>query len=85
MHLFIFKLFCLSKKVALSPFLYVFLAMHFIFFRAINYNSRNAVYYCNRAAAYSRLENHEQALADSKKAVKLDPNYGKAYGRLGYV
>lgn len=52
-------------------------------FRAINLNPRNAVYYCNRAAAYSRLEKHEEAIEDCKNALRLDANYGKAYGRLG--
>lgn len=51
--------------------------------RAINLNPNNAVYFCNRAAAYSRLENHENAIADCEEAVRLDPRYAKAYGRLG--
>lgn len=51
--------------------------------KAIELNSRNAVYYCNRAAAYSRLEKHNEVISDCRDAIKLDPNYGKAYGRLG--
>ena len=51
--------------------------------RAIFINPDNAVYYCNRAAAFSRLELHEYVIEDCECAVKLDPNYGKAYGRLG--
>lgn len=51
--------------------------------RAIELNPDNAVYYCNRAAAFSRLENHENVIEDCEQAVKLDPFYGKAYGRLG--
>lgn len=47
-------------------------------------NPKNAVYYCNRAAAYSRVEKHTDAISDCREAIKLDPNYGKAYGRLGY-
>ncbi|XP_018566531.1 small glutamine-rich tetratricopeptide repeat-containing protein alpha [Anoplophora glabripennis] len=50
---------------------------------AIRLNPVNAVYYCNRAAAYSRLEKHLEAINDCKEAIKLDPAYGKAYGRLG--
>lgn len=41
------------------------------------------MYYCNRAAAYSRLERHHEAIVDCKEAIRLDPSYGKAYGRLG--
>ncbi|KAJ8923570.1 hypothetical protein NQ315_010149 [Exocentrus adspersus] len=50
---------------------------------AIRLNPTNAVYYCNRAAAYSRLERHLEAINDCKEAIRLDPAYGKAYGRLG--
>lgn len=46
-------------------------------------NPYNAVYFCNRAAAYSRLDKHMLAIQDCKAALKLDPNYSKAYGRLG--
>ncbi|XP_057672353.1 small glutamine-rich tetratricopeptide repeat-containing protein beta-like isoform X1 [Diorhabda carinulata] len=51
--------------------------------KAIRMNPYNPVYYCNRAAAYSRLEKHLDAISDCKKAIELDPCYGKAYGRLG--
>lgn len=54
-----------------------------IFFRAIELNPKNAVYYCNRAAAYSRLDKHNEVISDCREAIKLDPSYGKAYGRLG--
>ncbi|XP_044256325.1 small glutamine-rich tetratricopeptide repeat-containing protein alpha-like isoform X1 [Tribolium madens] len=50
---------------------------------AIEANPTNPVYFCNRAAAYSRLENNEEAIKDCKQALILDPTYGKAYGRLG--
>lgn len=53
-------------------------------FRAINLNPKNHVFYCNRAAAYSRLEKHWNAIADCKESIKLTPT-AKAYGRLGYV
>lgn len=50
---------------------------------AIKLNPYNAVYFCNRAAAYSKLDQHAAAIVDCKQAIALDPNYGKAYGRLG--
>lgn len=47
--------------------------------KAINLNPDNAVYYCNRAAAYSRLEKHLEAINDCKEAIKLDPAYGSLW------
>jgi len=51
--------------------------------KAINLDPKNAVYYCNRAAASNRLGNYESAIQDCKTALKYDPSYSKAYGRLG--
>jgi len=28
---------------------------------------------------------HQKSINDCKKALELDPKYGKAYGRMGYV
>ncbi|VDP13884.1 unnamed protein product [Soboliphyme baturini] len=44
---------------------------------------RNPIYFCNRAAAYSKLGNHEKGIEDCKIAVALSPSYSKAYGRMG--
>lgn len=52
--------------------------------RAIELDGRNAVYYCNRAAAHSKLNQHQAAINDCKKAIVIDPSYSKAYGRMGY-
>ena len=52
---------------------------------AIQFNSENAIYYANRAAAYSHLGLHEKAIEDCNKSIAQNPNYSKAYGRLGYV
>ncbi|KAH7935920.1 hypothetical protein HPB52_015175 [Rhipicephalus sanguineus] len=51
--------------------------------KAISLDGRNAVYYCNRAAAHSKLNNHLDAIEDCQRALEIDPKYGKAYGRIG--
>uniref|UniRef100_A0A8D0ACN4 Small glutamine-rich tetratricopeptide repeat-containing protein alpha n=1 Tax=Sander lucioperca TaxID=283035 RepID=A0A8D0ACN4_SANLU len=51
--------------------------------KAIAINPQNAVYYCNRAAAYSKLGNYAGAVQDCEQAICIDPNYSKAYGRMG--
>ena len=45
------------------------------------HRSYNAKLFCNRATAYSKLRNHEQAIADCGEALKLDDKYLKAYNR----
>ncbi|KAK9889068.1 hypothetical protein WA026_004340 [Henosepilachna vigintioctopunctata] len=55
----------------------------YFYTKAIDINPHNAVYYCNRAAVYSKLEKHMEAIKDCKEAIKLDPTYGKAYSRIG--
>ncbi|CAH4034874.1 small glutamine-rich tetratricopeptide repeat-containing protein alpha-like [Pieris brassicae] len=51
--------------------------------KAIEIDPRNSVYFCNRAAAHFKLGEHEGAVADCMAALALQPNYGKAHGRLG--
>ncbi|KAJ2563796.1 Small glutamine-rich tetratricopeptide repeat-containing protein 2 [Coemansia sp. RSA 1822] len=51
--------------------------------RAIDLVSDTAVYYGNRAAAYSQYGEHEKAVADAKQALEIDPSYSKGYSRLG--
>ncbi|XP_063312990.1 small glutamine-rich tetratricopeptide repeat-containing protein beta [Pelobates fuscus] len=51
--------------------------------QAIELDPNNAVYYCNRAAAYSQLGNHSTAIKDCEKAISIDGTYSKAYGRMG--
>lgn len=49
---------------------------------ALKLNSpKSAVYYANRAFAHMKLENYGLAIADCEDAIKLDPNYAKAYYR----
>lgn len=51
--------------------------------KAIELNPANAVYFCNRAAAYSKLGNYTGAVRDCEQAIRIDPAYSKAYGRMG--
>lgn len=54
-----------------------------LYTRAIDIDSNNAVYYSNRAAAYSQLQLHDNAIADADAAIRVDSKYSKAYSRLG--
>ncbi|XP_053680059.1 small glutamine-rich tetratricopeptide repeat-containing protein beta-like [Anopheles nili] len=51
--------------------------------KAINLDATNPVFYCNRAAAFSRLGDYVHAAEDCQMALRHDPNYSKAWGRLG--
>ncbi|XP_058812862.1 small glutamine-rich tetratricopeptide repeat-containing protein beta-like [Topomyia yanbarensis] len=51
--------------------------------RAITLDATNPVFYCNRAAAYSRMGDYQRAADDCRMSLRYDPNYSKAYGRLG--
>lgn len=53
--------------------------------KAIALDPTNAVYFSNRAAAYSSKAVHASAVEDAKKAIELDPSFVKAYSRLGYI
>lgn len=46
-------------------------------------DASNPIYYCNRAAAFSRIGDYQKAIDDCHQAIRYDANYGKAYGRLG--
>ncbi|XP_015885695.2 uncharacterized protein LOC107421063 [Ziziphus jujuba] len=50
---------------------------------AIALSESNAVYYCNRAAAYTQVHKYTEAIRDCLKSIEIDPNYSKAYSRLG--
>ncbi|XP_067890415.1 small glutamine-rich tetratricopeptide repeat-containing protein beta-like isoform X2 [Heterodontus francisci] len=51
--------------------------------QAIELDPNSAVYFCNRAAAQSKLNNYTAAIQDCKRAIAIDPDYSKAYGRMG--
>ncbi|KAL7715100.1 Small glutamine-rich tetratricopeptide repeat-containing protein [Entamoeba marina] len=50
--------------------------------RAIECNPFNHIYYSNRAACYSYLENYELARRDGEKCTTLCPTFAKGFGRL---
>ncbi|KAL9229224.1 hypothetical protein vseg_004712 [Gypsophila vaccaria] len=52
---------------------------------AIALCSNNAVYYCNRAAAYTQMHKYNEAIQDCLKSIEIDPNYSKGYSRMGLV
>lgn len=51
--------------------------------KAINADTKVAIYYSNAAACHSRLGNHEAALKTINEAISLDPTFMKAYYRRG--
>ncbi|RCK66898.1 Small glutamine-rich tetratricopeptide repeat-containing protein 2 [Candida viswanathii] len=50
---------------------------------AIALDPTNVVYLSNRAAAHSSYQKHDKAVEDAEKAIKLNPEFSKAYSRLG--
>lgn len=54
-----------------------------LYSKAISLNPNVAIYYSNRAFAYTRLEQYGAALEDSSKSIELDPKYVKGYYRRG--
>ncbi|RDX71702.1 Small glutamine-rich tetratricopeptide repeat-containing protein alpha, partial [Mucuna pruriens] len=50
---------------------------------AIALHEKSAVYYCNRAAAYTQVNKYTEAIQDCLRSIEIDPNYSKAYSRLG--
>eukprot|EP01088_Endostelium_zonatum_P003108 TRINITY_DN1415_c0_g1_i1.p1 TRINITY_DN1415_c0_g1~~TRINITY_DN1415_c0_g1_i1.p1 ORF type:complete len:431 (-),score=144.01 TRINITY_DN1415_c0_g1_i1:7-1299(-) len=46
-------------------------------------NPTNHILYSNRAAAYSKLNNHQAAIADCQACIRFNSSYSKAYSRLG--
>ncbi|KAH8835965.1 putative cytoplasm protein [Flagelloscypha sp. PMI_526] len=53
--------------------------------KAIDLNPENAVYYSNRAAAYSSAGDHLSAIGDAEQAIAIDPLFTRAYHRLGHA
>ncbi|KAJ6574632.1 hypothetical protein B0H19DRAFT_1254311 [Mycena capillaripes] len=53
--------------------------------QAIAADPTNAIYYSNRAAAYSSKGDHLSAVNDAEHAITIDPKFVKAYHRLGHA
>ncbi|KAF7320175.1 Hsc70 cochaperone [Mycena kentingensis (nom. inval.)] len=53
--------------------------------QAIALDPTNAVYYSNRAAAYSSKGDHLAAIGDAEQAIATDAKFVKAYHRLGHA
>jgi small glutamine-rich tetratricopeptide repeat-containing protein alpha len=53
--------------------------------KAITLDPANPVYFSNRAAAHSSKGDHLSAIGDAEQAISADPQFIKAYHRLGYV
>jgi len=56
-----------------------------LYTEAISVDPTQSTFYCNRAAVYTKKEEHEKAIEDAEKALKLDPKYANAYSRLGFA
>ncbi|KHG06880.1 Small glutamine-rich tetratricopeptide repeat-containing beta [Gossypium arboreum] len=50
---------------------------------AVSLCDDHAVYYCNRAAAYTQICKYNEAIKDCLKSIEIDHSYCKAYSRLG--
>ncbi|KAI9499063.1 hypothetical protein BDB00DRAFT_798154 [Zychaea mexicana] len=56
-----------------------------LYTEAIAINGSQAVYYANRAAAYSQQSDYDKAVSDATKAIEIDSKYSKGYSRLGHA
>ncbi|KAI5449781.1 Small glutamine-rich tetratricopeptide repeat-containing protein 2 [Naganishia albida] len=52
---------------------------------AIALDPSNAVYYSNRAAAWSAMGEHGEAVKDAERAVERDAGFVRGYSRLGHA
>ena len=54
-----------------------------LYTEAINLDTSNAIYRCNRSAALYEQDKFESALEDAYISTRLDPKYSKAWSRFG--
>lgn len=66
----------LASNVNIDPPIVYF----YCWIRKITYTTFNL-----RAAAYTQIHKYNEAIADCKKSIEIDPNYAKAYSRHGLV
>eukprot|EP01138_Halocafeteria_seosinensis_P014076 gb/GECG01014374.1/.p1 GENE.gb/GECG01014374.1/~~gb/GECG01014374.1/.p1 ORF type:complete len:413 (+),score=30.12 gb/GECG01014374.1/:1-1239(+) len=57
-------------------------AIHY-YTQAIELDDNNAVYFSNRAAAYLHMKQYDKALDDANRAITIDSDYIRSYGRKG--
>merc|ERR1712173_35430 len=53
--------------------------------KAVEFNPKSEVYFCNRAVAYTNINKFHEALDDCKKAIAINPDYAKAFSRMGLI
>lgn len=53
--------------------------------RALELDSYNAIFYCDRASARLRLKKYYEAIRDCKEALAYNPDYARAYEIMGHV
>ncbi|EPY30055.1 TPR domain protein, conserved [Angomonas deanei] len=51
--------------------------------KSIELDPQNAVYFSNRAAAYTHVKDYKSAIMDCERAIAINPNFSKPYSRLG--
>ncbi|KAH9579898.1 STI1 domain [Trypanosoma melophagium] len=51
--------------------------------KAIEIEPTNHIFFANRAAAHTHLKDYRSAIIDCERAIAINPNYSKAYSRLG--
>ncbi|EMR08278.1 hypothetical protein PNEG_03443 [Pneumocystis murina B123] len=57
----------------------------FCYTEALKLFPKDVIYLSNRAAAYSESGDNISAIKDAKLALEINPDYGKAYSRLGHA
>jgi hypothetical protein len=63
----------------------IFKSRLFYCLQAIELDGSNPVFYCNRAAAHSKMNAHHLAIEDCQRAIDMDPNYSKENPSLSLV